>query len=84
MLGHDHMGGVEAVRGETVGDHLMGMHIPLGQPQEPTQGYIPLGGMGMGWVMDTWGFTPVLPYMYHSLPCSTQPTCLCSFQFPKV
>ena len=66
MLGHDHVGGTEAVRGEMLGDHLVGMHLRiaflLANPGVPAQGYVPLGGMGMGWVMDTWGFTPVLPY----------------------
>ena len=57
MLGHDHVGGMEAVRGEMMGDHLMGMHLRV-----PAQGYVPLGSMGTGWVMDTQGFTPVLPY----------------------
>ena len=66
MLGHNPVGGTEAVRGETLGDHLVGMHLRvaflLANPGVPTQGYIPLGGMGAGWVVDTWGFTPVLPY----------------------
>ena len=30
-------------------------------PLTPGQGYVPLGGTGTGWVMDTRGFTPVLP-----------------------
>ena len=36
-------------------------------PLTPGQGYVPLGGMGMGWVVDTRGFTPVHPYMRHSI-----------------
>ena len=35
----------------------------LANPRVPTQGYIPLGGMGTGWALDTQGFTPVLPYL---------------------
>ena len=31
MLGHDHVGGTEAVRGEMLGDHLMGMHRTVGE-----------------------------------------------------
>ena len=33
----------------------------LANPRVPAQGYIPLGGMGMGWALDTLGFIPVLP-----------------------
>ena len=65
MLGHDHVGGAEAVRGETMGDHLVGMYLHiaflLANHGVPMQGYIPLGGMGTGWVVDTWGFTLVFP-----------------------
>ena len=35
----------------------------LANPGVPTQGYVPLRGMGTGWALDTWGFTPVLPYI---------------------
>ena len=49
-----------------MGDHLVGMHLRvaflLANPGVPAQGYVPLGGMGTGWVVDTQGFTPVLPY----------------------
>ena len=35
----------------------------LANPGVPAQGYryLPLGGMGTGWALDTQGFTPVLP-----------------------
>ena len=33
-------------------------------PLTPQQGYVPLGGTGMGWVVDTRGFTPVLPFKW--------------------
>ena len=65
MLGHDHAGSMEAVRGETLGDHLVGnlgctfIALLLASPRVP--GHLP---RGMGWVVDTWGFTPVLPYTH--------------------
>ena len=64
MLGHDHKGGMEVVRGETLGGHLVGCTFVAflsANPRVPAQGYVPLGGTGMGWAMDTQVFTPVLP-----------------------
>ena len=55
MLDHNHTGGAEAVRGETLGDHLVGMYvcsIILGQPQGTCPGvHTPRGyryGLGPG------------------------------------
>ena len=66
MLGHYHVGGTEAVRGRHWVATSWGcafISFLLANPGVPAQGYVPLGGMGMGWVVDTRGFTPVLPYI---------------------
>ena len=51
MLDHDHTGGAEAVRGETLGDHLVGMYvcsIILGQPRGTRPGVRTPRGYGYG------------------------------------
>ena len=42
----------------------------LANPGVPTQGYVPLRGMGTGWVLGTWGFIPVLPYPIYLHTCN--------------
>ena len=51
MLDHNHTGGMEALRGETLGDHLVGMYICsiiLGQPWGTCPGVCTPGGYGYG------------------------------------
>ena len=44
-------------------DVVLALAIHLPNPGVPAQGYVPLGGTGTGWAVDTRGFTPVLPYL---------------------